>query len=133
MKMLSEDWRESDGLYPEEAVQSVVNAVKASVISADYIQTCLGMKGSQYDNLIRYIKADAVKEDSILAAKGYAIVSYFRKRHEAGEDNKKHELTFEHFEDLVKIALWHRKAPLDKFQNSRQGPQRIKPPSEPPS
>ncbi len=140
LKTLSEEWR-SDGVYPKRSIKHAADAVKASEINGTYIWQCLGMDRNQYNQFIKYVQMDAAgaEEKSSLLAKKYALARYYRERYTVMDDTpiKKQGttdcgLTFEQFEDLVKIAIWDREALLDKFQKSRQRPQRIKPPSEPP-
>ncbi len=131
---LSEDCLEPMGRYRNGArwVKGVVDKVKASIISVNYIQACLGMDKNQYYQFIRYIKLDAAGEESILLAKGYALARYYCERYNVldGEPVKKsgmtdRGLTFEQFEDLVKIAVWDREALQNKFQASKKRPKRI--------
>ncbi len=121
-------------MYPERAVNAVVNGIKASEINVGYIGQCFGMDRNQYNQFIRYIQRDAAgaAEDSILLAKGYAIACYYRERYEVLDDIPVKKpgvadkgLTFDLFEDLVKIAIWHREELLDKFMTRRKRPKRV--------
>ena len=115
LKALSEEWCGFDDLYPrdEKAISDVVGKIKDSAISVGYIQECLRMSRVQYYEFLRLIKMDAAGADSILAGKGYGIARYFRERYEVRGNKavkkpgvKDDEVTFEHFEDLVKIAIY---------------------------
>lgn len=116
----------------ERVVKKVVNAVRDSVISVEYIRGCLGMNRNQYNQFIRYVKMDSADRESILRAKGYALAFYYNERYDMVEyklvkkpEVKDRGLTFSQFKDLIRIAIWDREALLDKFQKGRKRPKRL--------